>query len=148
MKDMFSKISWNGFITAVGVLLFIYYAVVLFLYYRRDILRLVKEGLKRPEPRDKDVLNEFKPEFSKSERDPPDLSNVHELMDELNTLFASAAERKFPKEELLMALQSKLQGYPQLKDSFMRSSINYHIAQESQVQCGFTMDESELAKLW
>jgi heme/copper-type cytochrome/quinol oxidase subunit 1 len=141
---MFSKISWQGFMAAIAVLLFIYYMVIALLYYRRDIARLSRNGFKKS-AHQKQTPD---PAVSKTENDQTLFSSVHELMDELKTIFTTAAERKFPKQELLMALQSKLKSYAPLKDTFMRSSINYHIVQESQIQCGFAVDEFELSQLW
>lgn len=146
---MFSKISWYSFITTITILLVIYYIAIAILYYRNDIMRLFKDGFKKPAPGNSPGTSELSALSEKnSKADPTLFAQVHELMDELKNIFFEADAQHFQKEELLMALQSKLKHYSNLKTTPFQIAINNHISQSASSICNTTFEESDLRQLW
>jgi hypothetical protein len=134
---MFKSVSWSSFITTLVVLLAIYYIVIAVLYFRDDVMSLLKRKEKpapssSPEPQNRGSM----------------FSSVHELMDELKELFFTAASRHYPEEELVMALQSTLKRYSNLKDTQFEAAINNDIQQSALSMCNISLDESDLKRVW
>jgi hypothetical protein len=102
------------------------------MYFRGDIMRLFKEGIR------KKVVQEPEP-FSLAGADMKSdsvlFSSVHELIQELKDLFFTAADKRYPQEELMMALQSTLKRYTHLKDTKFEGAINTHILQSASSIC-------------
>ena len=53
---MFSSISWQSYISIVAVLLAIYYAFVLYVYYRKDIVQVLTTGRNNGEGSKQNIL--------------------------------------------------------------------------------------------
>ena len=146
---MFSKISWHSFILTIVILLIVYYIIIGILYYRNDILRLLKEGFRIKAFQNPVADTRLSALTEKTVKGDPSLFNqVHELMDELKNIFLEAASQNFHKEELLMALQSKLKNYRNLKTTPFQTAINNHISQTASSICNTTFEDSELRQLW
>jgi cellulose synthase/poly-beta-1,6-N-acetylglucosamine synthase-like glycosyltransferase len=137
---MFSSISWQQFFTALTVLLFVYYFLVIAVYYGKDLVLLSKKQhpviATRAEPTNGNDDNSLL------------FSAVHDLMEELKSVFHSAAKNDYPKEELLMALEVKLRDYPKLKGTPFQVSINKHMIQESREKCATILTENDIRNLW
>ncbi|UKJ09220.1 hypothetical protein [Solitalea lacus] len=46
VKDMFNGITWDEFITGLGLLAILYYIIVTIVYYRTDIKNNIKRRMK------------------------------------------------------------------------------------------------------
>ena len=136
---MFSSVSWHDFIMVICIILVIYYSVVLFLFYRIDILNLLRELNSVPVP------DTFPPPSS---NEPALFSGVHDLLDELKAIFQQAADKKYHKEELLMAVQSTIKNYRQLKDTPFEEAINNQVILESLSECHIELEAAEVRRLW
>jgi hypothetical protein len=94
-------------------------------------------------------LEKNKNEMSKEEEDNALLfSVVHDLMEEMKEVFKVAAVKKFPKEELMVAIKGKLRKYKKLKGTALHISVNNYIIKESEQNCSIQFEESELKNLW
>ena len=136
---MVKNISWHSYVTIIVVLIIVYYIVIGILYFRHDILRIVKTG------------------FPKKDRTAPlpapeglgaQFSSVHELMDELNHLFINASNQGYPKEELTTVLHSKMQDYTHLKATQFEPAINTHIIQTASSMCNCELDDTDIKRIW
>jgi len=131
---MFSFISWQQYITFLVIGLFIYYAVIGFLYFRVEIAGLFKKGK---------TQNSFSNISSQARKEEADNSMlfpaVHELMEELKEVI----DKNYQKEELLMSLKEKMNKYPQLKETIFKVAINNFLQQELP-----QLDEPDLKRIW
>jgi len=139
---MFNSISWHQFITTLIILLLIYYFLVIFIYYRKDLVKVSKQGLPKKQQASVAVKVES------ADTNTLLFSTVHELMEELKGIFHNASKNDYPKEELLMALEVKLRDYSKLKGTPFQVSINNHMEQESKDKCQTVLTEMDIRNLW
>lgn|GEM_PF-497719 len=158
---MFNKISWSSYLLITSAITAIYYFLIAVIYYRNEITKIIfsrdPEFINIPakERRENTIANsDFGEEAIQSQaiqnenEDAYQSSMVHELMDELNKVFEKASEKKFLKEELILALQLALENYLQLKDGPFQNAINSLIELESQSKCSIYLNEDEMEMLW
>jgi len=144
---MLQSISWKVFLITILTLIAIYYFAILFLYYKKEILRILNA---RPFVFElKGKTNPFSSEPKESTSDTKDtFSFVHDLMEELKQIFLSALKNGYHKEELVMALQILLRDYQQLKQANVYTEINNHIATRCKDICSISLSDDELNMLW
>ncbi len=164
---MFSNISWGQFISTIIFLSAIYYIAIILLYYRKDILNWSRHGIdlnklsaqtahaSSAEQETKNTISskeELRPmsynEFTAGTEDKINYAEVHELMEDLKTIFINSAKNKIVKQELILAIRNKLHDYPQLKGTEIENEIIQHIKNECQEKCAFDLDKTELENLW
>lgn len=143
---MIKQVSWVEYFTVLAIGLLIYYAVVLFLYYRSDVLQLLNGKRKlvvaKPQSAEPGLHNDAFPDASTKENE--------EVFGEANRLIAELKEvfqHGYIKEELTMALQLKLREYQALKQTPFRVSINNYIESESEKR-SIRLSEEDLRVLW
>jgi hypothetical protein len=73
---------------------------------------------------------------------------VYELMDDLNRVFKTTANKNIIKEELIMMLQKTMKQYQQLKESDLKNEINQHIKSECSGMCNIMLSDEEIKILW
>ena len=155
---MFNDISWSSYFSIIAAITAIYYFLIAVIFYRNEITKIIFSGnlnfrstpakAKRESSiinSDKDSEEEYK---SDEKEDDIQSSTVHKLMNELNKVFKKSSEKKFLKEELVVALQLTLKNYLSLKQSPFREAINSLIELESQSQCSIYLNEDEMELLW
>ncbi len=135
---MLNNISWHSFITFIVITAIVYYVTIGVLYFRGDIMRLLKEGWKRNKV----------PEHSDGTSRAELFSSTHELMAELKDLFFTASDQQYPKEELIMALQTKLKAYSRLKNTNLEKAVQDHIVQSAVSVCSIDLDDSDMKRIW
>jgi hypothetical protein len=161
---MLRNISWSEFILVLVAVLSIYYLYVILVYFGKDITRYFHT---------RTVLDEFpvKKDFSPMPVSPNssalngdkklkipmtvvatpseiEFSTVHDLLEDLKSLFAVAAKTSMIKQELVQALNGKLKNYPMLNDSDVRDDINVHIIEEVREKCGIELVPEDIKRLW
>lgn len=136
---MFHSVSWQQYIIFILVLLFVYYVYILLRYYRNELFHLLKGVKKLPA-----ILEENRNNKTLS----PGNAKLNELLEELKILFQLASQRKYPKEELMMALQLKLREYDQFKNTPFEIAVNNFIAEESENQCSIHLSVEDQRVLW
>lgn len=146
------EISWQEYVEIISLLVLIYYVVVFFLYFRGDILQLARQGfwkhVRIPTISKERIVSQAAKTTEKSDDNHTLFSSVHELMEELKSLFDTATQKHLQKHELMMALQLKLNDYHQLKTTSFQVAINNHIMHQSLVQCDITITDIEIKQLW
>ena len=146
---MFNSISWSSYLQFIFFILLPYYAAILAVYYRKDIF-LQFAGWQQSSTRSGPASPIDKTVQTNKENNAINdalFSSVHDLLEELKTVFKSANDKNYPKEELLMALQVKLKAYPQLKGTAFQVAINNHIVQQA-VECKMPLEENEIKHCW
>src|ERR1700680_4793744 len=126
---MLHTISWKLFFGLLLAAVGFYWLVVLFVYYRFSFMNLVHKSLHSEEDRG-DALGKpgqrMKGGMNDSELEIL-FPEVYALIGELKQLFQVASEKGFPKEELILALQLKLQAYGKFIGTAFQPAVNNFI---------------------
>ena len=149
---MVNNISWASYLYAISIILIIYYACVLILYYRNDLL---KHFLKSKESFNssstarisevgKDVIQVIEPHFNSVEEN----NSIQEILSNIQTCVATAVSRNFPKEELLLSLQLQLKKVTAVNDSTLKGIVNNYIIAACENYCSIHLTEQEISELW
>lgn len=157
---MFNQISWATYAQTVVFSLFIYYCLVLYRYYRHELLMKikVKQGYatnnvaftaasQQQTFKRENKFNEtaFIPKESKSDSYSP---LVQALTDELQAFISEAGNNSFHRQQILPSLQLLIGKYPSIKSSPFKESIKQQIAQQCASTCSVHLSEEELDGLW
>lgn len=146
---MLNNISWASYLYAITIVVFIYYAFVLIVYYRNDLQShfiKFKSGFNSPSvSRNHSVEQngvEIIEHISKKENEN---TSLPELLLNIQSLIKSGAARNFPREELLLSLQLQLQNHPALRDNI---HINNFIIEACENYCSMHLSGDEVSALW
>ncbi len=131
---MFNSISWNQFIAVLAIALVIYYFMVMLLYYRKDARFVFQQ-------KEKQI-------FPEASGDVGGLNAGNEVKEIIGELLQQAKGNQWIKEELLMALYSRLQNYPELASPALRVALSNHILKQAEAICGLCLNDDELKTIW
>jgi len=129
---MFNSITWAQYFSAIAFLLFCYYTVIGFRYYRWEILNLI--GIKKVgvDSLNTSSLSDFKnlnvsenrEEYLQKEDKEIDISPlVQSFTDEVHAYLQEAYHNKIHKNDLLNSLQIIALKYPVLKEADCRDEL-------------------------
>lgn len=171
---MFTSITWKEYLIVATIASFIYYVIIIVSYYKNEILDFYFEKIRRMndnsenqflsktqrvgspltenhirEERTMDEYDDnnegFRSISNKDDNEFPGLiTSVHEMMDELKSVFEAAVKKDYIKEELMMALKATLLKYPQIQNAAIQLSLKNFIETESKNKCFFSLSEDEL----
>jgi hypothetical protein len=157
---MFRNISWSSYLSITAAITAIYYFLIAMIFYRNEITKIFFSGSSQSTytpsktQRNNLIINsdkgselEYKSEQNEKE-DEMQSSTVHQLINELNKIFKKSSEKKYLKEELILAIQLTLKNYLSLKETPFLGAINSLIELESQSQCSIYLNEDEMELLW
>lgn len=144
---MQSVITWGQLVIYLTIFLFVYYAIVILLFYRKDLPALAASG-KKLSPSLRHSASPVNIADKVSEPDTTLYSSVHELMEDCKPVFRAAIEQGLDKAPVLEALQIRLRKYSQIKGSAFQAAVTGHIEQEIQTHLGWTLTSQELSNLW
>jgi hypothetical protein len=136
---MFKSISWQQFLTAAIILVATYYLVVAILFYRREIRQLaaIRKGSRvATQP-----LNATSTEDEQ-------FAQAALLKTSVEEIIQMAVHQSWVKDELLIGLASRLELYPDLKNTPFQIAINNHISEQTQVKCNIVLHASDLKLIW
>lgn len=85
---------------------------------------------------------------SSKEKSEESFTIVHELLEDLKELFASAVKTRMVKEELIQAIHGKLKSYPKLEETELAEDLNLHIKLEAKETCGIELLPEDIKKVW
>jgi hypothetical protein len=150
---MLNNISWASYVFAISITVIIYYIFVLILYYRQDLQNIIfrKADYRGKSTRSNSYSsNEYQGidsnELTTANADQNNL--MPELLLILQNLIKTGANRNFPKEEILLSLQLKLQQFPALKESVHKEQINQFILTAFESICSIHLSGEEISALW
>lgn len=146
---MQSILTWNQLLSYLFILLIIYYAAVLAVCYRQEVLKLASR-FKIPGdfPKDQEDADEEEPGLSKREQDSRIYDTVHQLMQDWKVVFSNVANAPIHKEKLIEELHNKAQNYPAIKGTSFEVSLTNHVQQEADYRLGIILTEEEIATIW
>lgn len=134
---MFSSISWQSYISTVAILLVIYYAFVLYVYYRKDIVQFLTTGRNNDEGSKQNML--------------ADNTGAEEnYIDELRALIHQAGYSRLSKDELVFSLQQLLGSgrFETIQTPGFKEKLGKIITYECQTNCSMHLDEEDLQRVW
>jgi hypothetical protein len=138
---MLRAISWQTFFTVTGILLGIYYAVILPICYRVELV-----GFFCAPKNWSAIFKNISP--LKEKNNAEDLfATASTLRKEVDQLIANAYYRRTNKEDLFFGLREHLENYMRLPESF-RVAINDHIRSAGEKTGSFHFSTEELSMLW
>jgi hypothetical protein len=149
---MLNNISWASYVFATSIFLLVYYSFVLILYYQYDLQNVFQKikssfsntATRRTSLPDKQNIDSTEKYSADEMQD----DYLQDLLFTLQSLIKNGASRNFPKEELLLSLQLKLQQYPALNDNTNKEKINHFIKTECINYCSIHLSSEEVSALW
>jgi hypothetical protein len=147
-------ISWTAYLTTSALLLAIYYAGILFIFFRKDIslssrlpvLKKTKysDGLYGPESKMADTGSSDEV----TRLDAATAAPMHSLVDELQAFISQAGKEGVEKEELHTSLKNLLRKYPTIKGSLFEEGITNLISVTAENNCDVHFSADDLRDLW
>ncbi len=154
---MFNSITWGQYISAILVLLIIYYAVIGFKFYRWEILNVF--GIKKVEDGTmstaslSSLRNFVSPENPEDYFPKPaleiDISPlVQSFTDEVKAFVKGIENSEITKDEIINSLNIIFSKYPALKDADCRNDLEQFVLYEINVHYPNLLHSKDLIKLW
>lgn len=152
---MLQNISWSDYLTFIVLSSAVYYAWVLFVYYRHDLLSRAKakrpvsanalQFQSVPAPEQPTAFN-HENYLPKEKADP--LPMLQPFTDEVKAYLEEAGNNETSKEVLLQCLTVIAGKYPPFADSDYRDSVIQFIIQEAEMNCAVSLSENEVRRIW
>ncbi|RXM48059.1 hypothetical protein [Flavobacterium sp. YO12] len=143
---MLTGISWGNYAAAVIVFLLIWYGILIFRYYCKNLNSFFKNGCSgkhvvKQQEKKESSFSEYNESFST-------LEDAEELYNKLLSVFTESNDRSSSKTEFLHYVQFNLSEYPFVKKSALREKINSLMALESRKYPAFLITYEEMDRLW
>ncbi|WP_427874046.1 hypothetical protein [Flavobacterium sp. MMS24-S5] len=151
---MFTNVSWGSYLTVIGVILVLWYLVVLLKFYKGDLKEFFsseKRNCQFKKSANSTSLLQRKTHtgLSSSFLESFDtLDDAEELSSRILQAVKESAEKNLLKEQFQNYLRMVLEEYPYVKISSLREDINYLIVSESEKHPQFSLTFAEADLLW
>lgn len=152
---MFTNVSWGSYLAAVGILLLIWYLVLILKFYSKDLRELFSGDKKfkfpllkktsKNELEDRRGQNSLSSVFSESF---DTLEDAEELSTRILQVVEESSQMNLSKEQFQNYLKMVLEEYPYVKISSLRENINNLIVSESEKHPQFYLTFAEADTLW
>jgi hypothetical protein len=151
---MFTNISWSSYLTVLGVVVLIWYFIILLKFYYKDLLKLFSGEKKLNFTSFKNNKNKLQDSgdhkslssaFSESF---DTLEDAEELSSRILQAVKESNEKNFSKEHFQNYLRMVLDEYPYVKISSLRENINKLMVSESSKYPNLLLTLSEADSLW
>lgn len=141
---MFSQISWSAFFESVAIVSILYYAAILTLYYRSELLKLT--ALKFSLLKSDKTVEKTQDHDSSSEK----LASIDDLYNSINFNIRKAGKEVSSKEELLFGLRSFIAAHQSELSalSVSKPEINNYVSNTVENICSIHLNEEDLQVLW
>ncbi|MXO04363.1 hypothetical protein [Flavobacterium sp. HBTb2-11-1] len=155
-KTMFANVSWGSYLTVIGVILIVWYLVVLLKFYRGDLKEFFSSGkrngsdpLKKSTGSRSLLQRKTHTGLSSSFSESFDtLDDAEELSVRILQAVKESAEKNLFKEQFQNYLRMVLEEYPYVKISSLREDVNNLIVSESEKHPQFSLTFAEADQLW
>jgi predicted Holliday junction resolvase-like endonuclease len=148
---MFTNIPWSSYLTLAGILVIIWYLVLLLKFYSTDLKKILsgEKKLKIPSFKNNSQNSKVPKSISGSFSESFDtLDDAEELASRITQAVEESVEKDLSKEQLQNYLSMVLEEYPYVKISSLRKSINKLIVSESEKHPSLLLTLSEADSLW
>jgi hypothetical protein len=154
---MFSSITWGQYLSAIIVLIIIYYAVIGFKFYRWEILNVF--GIRKVEDGTistaslSDLRNFITPKNPEDRWPKPaleiDISPlVKSFTDEVKAFVQGNENTEIRKDEIINSLNIIFSKYPALKNADCRNDLEQFVLYELNVQYPHLLHLKDISRLW
>jgi len=143
--------SWTQYLLFSITLLALYYTVVIFKFYRKEIFqtRFNKNKISTTTSTEARTLFDEKASKATAEAVKDNLtSTVHDFVYELKTLLQQLIAQKEKKDAIMKAAVKLINKYQTLKGSQFQPGLVNLIAAETETICGLRLNADELISLW
>ena len=137
MLESITSISWKTYITVTAIAVAIYYIIILSLYYRQNIRKLMKGR----QDLEYEIDQSGEGHFSSFEE-------LEELVEEIRHSILEQAGKEANKTDLLKQISERVANYDGLRQPAYRIALNNFIIQHAESICGVTFSEEELDERW
>ncbi|WP_374173165.1 hypothetical protein [Flavobacterium tructae] len=152
---MFTNISWGSYLTAVIVLLLIWYFVIILKFYSKDLRKIFsgEKKLKFPllKKTSKNKIEDERPQKSLSSSFSESfdtLEDAEELSGRILQTVEESIQMNLSKEQFQNYLRMVLEEYPYVKISSLRENINNLIVSECEKYPRLYLTFAEVDSLW
>ncbi|MBZ4040957.1 MULTISPECIES: hypothetical protein [Flavobacterium] len=152
---MFTNISWSSYLTVLGVVVLIWYFIILLKFYWKDLLSFFSgekklkfaslKGITKKNGQDAEEHKSLSSSFSESF---DTLEDAEELSVRILQTLEESNEKDFSKEHFQNYLRMVLEEYPYVKISSLRQNINKLMVTESSKYPNLLLTLSEADSLW
>lgn len=149
---MFTNVSWGSYLAAVGILLLIWYLVLILKFYSKDLRELFSgdkkfkfPALKKTSKNELERQNSLSSAFSESF---DTLEDAEQLSNRILQVVEESSQMNLSKEQFQNYLKMILEEYPYVKISSLRENINNLIVSESEKHPQFNLTFAEADTLW
>lgn len=141
---MLESITWQQYLAATGTVACIYYAYVLYKYYRKNILDKLNNAQELIEDYDNEVMIK---EAAEAEAEDA-LQALEYLVNSIKSSIFEKAGKTADKEELKENILVLAASYNGLQKPAYRSALNNFIIRYGNEICGVDFSEEELEEMW
>lgn len=153
---MLQNISWSAYLAFIAVSSAVYYAWVLFVYYRHDLLPAAKakhhvstnalqfQTVSASHQTAVTNLEEYQPKPKKT--DLPQI--LQAFADEVKAYLEEAGNNETEKALLLQCLAVIAGKYPSLAQSDYRETLDQFLITEIEMNCAVFLSDSEVRRIW
>ena len=153
---MFNNISWSEYLTFIAVSSLIWYAFVIYTYYRHDVLKTARAKQPVPDHAMNFTYVPVKEQVRSSSHEgyqPKTAEEDHSLVvqsftDELQAYLEEAGKDEVSKEILLQSLSVITSKYRSLAQSEYRDSLDQFIINQAEINCAVFLSENEVERIW
>jgi len=143
---MQSLITWNELFIYTILFLIIYYAAVLAVCYRQEVLKLASRIKKSDEDLSNDTIDNSS--FASQDQQVQLYDQVHDLMQDCKAVLSNITNAPINKGKLIEELQLRVKRYPEVKGTAFQISLSNHFEQEADHRVGIVLSDQELEKIW
>lgn len=152
---MFTNISWSSYLTVLGLVVLIWYFIILLKFYYKDLLKIFSgekklkfTSFKNMTERKVQDSGEYKSLSSSFSESFDTLEDAEELSVRILQAVKESNEKNFSKEHFQNYLRMILDEYPYVKISSLRENINKLMVTESSKYPNLLLTLSEADSLW
>lgn len=139
---MLSRFTWSDYLSAVAVLVIIYYLVITALYYRSEIKNILSGKFK---PGTKKLSDD---NTASDGMDEADFDKLEAVVADLKRSTLQQAGTNTNKDQLLLQLKQRFANYDGLRRPAFRVAVNHYIIKHAKEICGVAFSEEELDAAW
>ncbi|HTF29299.1 MAG TPA: hypothetical protein VK625_10665 [Flavitalea sp.] len=145
---MLQIISWQQYVSYLGLTLLIYYAIFLVLFGRNYLRTInVAGSFETTDPNFKKSKKLFAGNLGAKENRDLLYSVVHDAVNEIQA-FLQNLKMPITNEEIIISLNAIVQKYPSLKKGNFRQSINDLIVITCENSCSIKLSADDLREVW
>lgn len=144
---MLTQISWHSFFVTIILMLVVYYALILTLFYKHEIALLISGAGLHSSSKNEPIPVHLQQELSPVEMQPEEMQH---LMDEVIALIQQAAYSRFSEDVTKEALQKLIasERFQSMRLSGHSATISELIIRECEANCSMHLNEEDLQGLW